>query len=72
MLTDLDAQLMRIRDYRTRTYFSDALKCFRAGAFRSAVAATWVTVAYDLIAKYRELSSLGNAIYICLGSSKNS
>jgi hypothetical protein len=61
MLTDLDAQLMRIRDYRTRTYFSDALKCFRAGAFRSAVAATWVTVAYDLIAKYRELSSLGDA-----------
>jgi hypothetical protein len=61
MVTDLDAYLTRIRDYRTRAYFSDALRCFRAGAFRSAVAATWVTVAYDLIAKYRELSTLGDA-----------
>lgn len=61
MVADLDAQLTRIRDYRTRAYFSDAVKCFRAGAFRSAVAATWVTVAYDLIAKYRELSTLGDA-----------
>lgn len=61
MVTDLDAQLTRIRDYRTRTYFADAVKCFRAGAYRAAVAATWVTVAYDLIAKYRELSALGDA-----------
>jgi hypothetical protein len=60
-VTDLDAQLVRIRDYRTRSYFSDAVKCFRAGAYRSAVAATWVTVAYDLIAKYRELRGLGDA-----------
>lgn len=61
MVTDLDAQLTKIRDYRTRAYFSDAVRCFRAGAFRSAVAAAWVTVAYDLIAKYRELSTLGDA-----------
>lgn len=61
MVTDLDSQLTRIRDYRTRAYFADALKCFRAGAFRAAVAATWVTVAYDLIAKYRELGTLGDA-----------
>lgn len=61
MVTDLDAQLTRIRDYRTRAYFADAVKCFRAGAYRAAVAATWVTVAYDLIAKYRELSTLGDA-----------
>lgn len=61
MVEDLDSKLTRIRDYRTRVYFADALKCFRAGAFRAAVAATWVTVAYDLIAKYRELSTLGDA-----------
>lgn len=61
MIIDLESQLTRIRDYRTRAYFADAVRCFRAGAFRSALAATWVTVAYDLIVKYRELSTLGDA-----------
>lgn len=60
VITDLDAQATRIRDYRTRTYFTEALKCFRAGAYRAAVSAIWVTVAYDIIAKYRELSTLGD------------
>jgi len=42
-------------------YISDALKCYRAGAFRAAISATWIAVAYDLIRKYRELDGLGDA-----------
>ena len=61
MTIDLDVQLASIRDYRTRTHFSDAIKCFRAGAYRSSVIAVWIAVVYDLIAKYRELDTLGDA-----------
>ena len=59
-LVDLDAELIRIRDLRSRMYFGDALKAYRAGAFRAAIASTWVAVAYDLIRKYRELEGLGD------------
>jgi len=61
VLVDLDAELIRIRDLRSRAYFGDALKCYRAGAFRAAISSTWVTVTYDLIRKYRELDGLGDA-----------
>jgi hypothetical protein len=60
-LADLDAELLRIRDLRSRVYFGDALKCYRAGAFRAAISLTWIAVTYDLIRKYRELDGLGDA-----------
>jgi hypothetical protein len=60
-LADLGVELIRIRDLRSRAYFTDALKCYRAGAFRAAISSTWVAVAYDLIRKYRELDALGDA-----------
>jgi hypothetical protein len=61
VLVDLDAELIRIRDLRSRVYFGDALKCYRAGAFRAAISSTWVALAYDLIRKYRELDGFGDA-----------
>ena len=60
-ILDLDAEVIRIRDLRSRVYFGDALKSYRAGAFRAAISSTWVAVAYDLIRKYRELDGLGDA-----------
>jgi len=60
-LADLDILLTRVRDSRSRVYLSDALKAYRAGALRPAVTAIWVTVAFDLISKYRELAGLGDA-----------
>jgi hypothetical protein len=60
-LTDLDAELLRIRDLRSRIYFGDALKCYRAGASRAAISSTWIALTYDLIRKYRELDGLGDA-----------
>ena len=59
-LIDLDLLITTIRDARSRIYFLDALRCYRSGALRSAISATWVAVAYDLIQKYRELASLGD------------
>ncbi len=42
-------------------YFLDAVKAYKAGALRGALTSAWVALAYDLIAKYRELSAIGDA-----------
>ncbi len=60
-LADLDVQLTRVRDARSRDYVLDAIRAYRAGALRPAVTAVWVAVAFDLISKYRELAGLGDA-----------
>jgi hypothetical protein len=58
---DLDILLIKILNPQSRTYFLDAVKAYKAGALRAALTAAWVALAYDLIAKYRELSALGDA-----------
>jgi hypothetical protein len=58
---DLDILLTRIRDHRSKAYFLDAVKAYKAGALRGALTSAWVAVAYDLIAKHRELSGMGDA-----------
>ena len=40
-------------------YFLDAVKAYKAGALRGALTSAWVALVYDLIAKYRELSTMG-------------
>ncbi|MCJ7853016.1 hypothetical protein [Pseudomonas monteilii] len=58
---DLDILLTRIRHPQSKVYFLDAVKAYKAGALRGALTSAWVALAYDLIAKYRELSALGDA-----------
>jgi hypothetical protein len=58
---DLDILLMRVREPRSKAYFLEAVRAYRAGAPRSAISATWIAVVYDLIAKYRELSVAGDS-----------
>lgn len=57
---DLDILLTRIRNPQSKIYFLDAVKAYKAGALRGALASAWVALVYDLIAKYRELSALGD------------
>ncbi|MBB1177660.1 hypothetical protein [Brevundimonas aurantiaca] len=58
---DLDILLTKVRNPQSRTYFLDAVRAYKAGALRAALTAAWVAIAYDLIAKYRELSAMGDA-----------
>lgn len=58
---DLDILLTRIRHPQSKVYFLDAVKAYKAGALRGALTSAWVALAYDLIAKYRELSALGDS-----------
>ncbi|APO69879.1 hypothetical protein IE4872_PB00005 (plasmid) [Rhizobium gallicum] len=58
---DLDILLTRIRNAQSKVYFLDAVKAYKAGALRASMTSAWVALVYDLIAKYRELSALGDA-----------
>ncbi|MFB6419028.1 hypothetical protein [Bradyrhizobium tunisiense] len=58
---DLDILLTRIRQPQSKVYFLDAVKAYKAGALRASLTSAWVALVYDLIAKYRELSALGDA-----------
>jgi hypothetical protein len=58
---DLDILLAQIRQPKSKTYFLDAVRAYKAGALRAALSSAWVAVVYDLISKYRELDALGDA-----------
>ena len=58
---DLDILLTRIRNPQSRLYFLDAVKAYKAGALRASMTSAWVSLVYDLITKYRELSAMGDA-----------
>ena len=59
-LEDLDELTLRCRDHRAREYISEAVAAYRAGAFRSAIVASWIAVCFDVIGKLRELSLAGD------------
>ncbi len=60
MLVDLDELLLRCRDERARAYISEALACYKAGAYRATIISTWIAVTFDVIDKLRELSLAGD------------
>jgi hypothetical protein len=59
-LADLDELVLLCRDDKARVYIAEAVACYRAGAFRSAIVATWIAVCYDIIDKLRELALAGD------------
>lgn len=58
-LTDLDALALRVREPRSRDYVVEAIRCYRAGAYKAAIVATYVAVTYDIVMKIRELAASG-------------
>ena len=59
-LTDLDELILRCRDERAKAYLYEAVVSYRAGAFRSAIVATWIAICFDFIDKLQELSLAGD------------
>lgn len=57
---DLDILLTRIKEPRSKTYFLEAVKAYKAGALRASLTSVWVAVVYDIILKYRELANMGD------------
>jgi hypothetical protein len=60
VLADLDELLLRCRDERARAYISEALACYKAGAYRATIVSTWIAVTFDIIDKLRELTLAGD------------
>lgn len=59
-LADLDELVLLCRDDKARVYIVEAVACYRSGAYRSAIVATWIAVCYDIIDKLRELALSGD------------
>src|ERR1700694_2491898 len=59
-LSDLDALVLRCRGDAARTYIREAVACYKSGAFRSSIVATWIAVLYDFLDKLRELEMTGD------------
>jgi len=57
---DLDELILRCRDKLSRKFIQEAVSCYRAGAFRSCIVATWNAVVFDFLHKLRELELFGD------------
>lgn len=57
---DLDELIVRCRDKQARKFIKEAVACYRVGAYRSCIVATWNAVVFDFLHKLRELELLGD------------
>lgn len=57
---DLDELVLSCRNADAKTLISEAVTAYKAGAYRAAIVATWIAVAYDFISKLRELALTGD------------
>lgn len=61
-LADIEALAIRCRSEQSKSYVAEAIRCYRASAYRAAIVSTWIAVVFDLIDKIRELAVSGNGI----------
>jgi len=59
-VADLDELVTRCRADSARKSFGEAVACYRAGAYRAAIVATWSAVVFDYLGKLHELELSGN------------
>lgn len=59
-LSDLDELVLKCRDQKAKSYIKEAVDCYKAGAFRSAIVSTWIAVSFDILDKLKELSLAGD------------
>lgn len=60
VLSDLDELVLKCRDQKAKNYIREAVACYKAGAFRSAIVSTWIAVSFDILDKLKELSLAGD------------
>jgi hypothetical protein len=59
-VVDLDELLGQVRDAGAKEQLREAINCYHAGAYRSAIVSTWIALVFDFVAKLRELDMTGN------------
>jgi hypothetical protein len=60
-LAELDELVHLCRDDQAKQDIAEAIACYKAGAFRSCIVATWIAVVFNFIHKLRELDLAGDA-----------
>lgn len=60
VLSDLDELVLKCRDQKAKSYIREAVACYKAGAFRSAIVSTCIAVSFDILDKLKELSLAGD------------
>lgn len=60
-LADLDELVLRCKSAAAKAYINEATSCYFAGAYRSAIVATWIAVVYDFVDKLKDLELAGDA-----------
>ena len=60
-MTDLDELVLKCRNKNAKALVTEAVTCYKAGAYRSAIVSSWNAVVYDFVAKLRELELTGDA-----------
>lgn len=60
-LADIEALAARCHSEQSKGYIAEAIKCYRAGAYRAAIVSTWIAIVFDLVDKIRELAVAGDA-----------
>lgn len=60
-LADIEALAIRCRSEQSKGYVAEAIRCYRASAYRATIVSTWIAVVFDLIDKIRELAVSGDA-----------
>lgn len=59
-LADIDELVLRCRDAEARRYITEAVQCYKAGAYRACIILTWIALVYDYLHKLRELDLTGD------------
>ena len=57
---DLDELIVRCRNKAAKNFIQEAVSCYRVGAYRSCIVATWNAIVFDFLHKLRELEPSGD------------
>lgn len=61
-IADLDELIIRCRNQSAKEYISEAVACYKSGAYRACIVATWIAFTFDFISKIEELSLSGDRL----------
>lgn len=60
-LYDIEVLANRCRSDQSREHVTEAIRCYKAGAYRATIVTAWIAIVFDLLDKIRELSLSGDA-----------
>lgn len=59
-LLDVEILEERVRGVAARSSVREAVRCYKAGAYRSCVISTWIALVHDFVGKFRDLAIHGD------------